>query len=227
MPTGWSITWSTQDWLVPANLFTFADLAPIDALAQLVNAVGGSILPDASAQELIVQPLYPTSPWHWDTATPYADVPASFVATLSGQWEGNFKTDYDGIIVSGQNSGVIGKVKRTGTSGDVQLPPVTDALLCVIAANVERGRIELAKAGKQKTESIRALLLPPGGSGNPGVFPVGSLIQVTESDISTSTGTLTGPTWRGQVMSVQIDAAKGARDAALSVRQTLTVERHS
>jgi hypothetical protein len=227
MPTGWSITWSTQDWLVPANLFTFADLAPIDALAQLVNAVGGSILPDASAQELIVQPLYPTSPWHWDTATPYADVPASFVATLSGQWEGNFKTDYDGIIVSGQNSGVIGKVKRAGTSGDVQLPPVTDALLCVIAANVERGRIELAKAGKQKTESVRALLLPPGGSGNPGVFPVGSLIQVTESDISTSTGTLTGPTWRGQVMSVQIDAAKGARDAALSVRQTLTVERHS
>jgi hypothetical protein len=228
MPTGWSLTWSTQDWLIPANMFTYADLAPIDALAQLVNAVGATILPDALNQELTVQPLYPTSPWHWDTATPYADVPASFVAELAGQWQGNFKTSYNGVVVSGQNSGVVGKVKLTGTAGDVQLPPITDALLCVVAANVERGRIALGKADARKSETIRTPLLPPGGSGNPGVFPVGALLQVTEPDVTSSAGTISGSTWRAQIMSVQIDAAKGSNaGAALSVRQTLSVERHS
>ena len=227
MPFGWSLTWSTQDWLVPAGLFSYADLAPIDALAQLVNAVGACIYPDQSAQELTINPLYPTSPWNWDSASPYADVPASFIAELSGQWEGNFKTDYNGIYVSGQNAGVIGKVKRTGSAGDVLLPTVTDVLLCVTAANVERGRVELAKAGKRKTETIRVPLLPPGGSGNPGVFQPGQLLQISEPDIITSAGTIAGSTWRAQIVSVQIDARhSSAPGSALSVRQTLVVERH-
>lgn len=219
MPTGWTLTWSTQDWLVPAGLFTYADAAPIDALAQLANAVGACIVPAQTAQSLTVQPLYPTSPWNWSSATPYADVPASFICELAGQWEGNFKTDYNGIYVSGQNSGIVGLVKLTGTAGDVLLPTVTDQLLCVQAANVERGRIELAKASKRKTETHRTLLLPPGGSGNPGVFPVGSLVQITEPTAWASGA------WLAQVMAVEISAARSG--SALSVRQTLTLERHA
>lgn len=222
MPLGWTCTWSTQDWLVPAALFSYADLAPIDALAQLVNAVGGSILPDQALQSLTVQPMYPTSPWNWPAATPYADLPSSFIVELSGQWEGNFKTAYNGVYVSGQNSGVVGLVKLTGTAGDVLLPTVTDQLLCVQAANVERGRIELAKADKKKTETIRVPLLPPGGSGNPGVFQPGQLIQITEPS------SWAPAAWRGQVMSVQIDATHSAAPGStLSVRQTLAVERHA
>lgn len=219
MPTGWSLTWSTEDWLVPAGLFTYADAAPIDALAQLANAVGACIVPDRTAQALTVQPLYPTSPWSWSSATPYADVPASFIMELAGQWAGNFKTDYNGIYVSGQNSGIVGLVKRTGSAGDVLLPTVTDQLLCVQAANVERGRIELAKSTKLKTETHRTLLLPPGGSGNPGIFPVGSLVQITEPTAWASSA------WLGQVMAVEISASRSG--SALSVRQTLTLERHA
>jgi hypothetical protein len=222
MPAGWTLTWSTQDWLVPAGFFTYADLAPIDALALLVNAIGGAIVPDPSAQSLTIEPLYPVSPWAWDSASPYADVPASFFTELAGQWEGNFKTAYNGIYVSGQNGGVIGKVKRTGTAGDVLLPTVTDALLCVTAANTERGRIELAKADKRKTETGRMLLLPPGGSGNPGVFMPGQLIQITEPTAWAAAA------WRAQIMSVQISAAHNAApDSSLNTRQVITLERHA
>lgn len=222
MPSGFSLTWSTQDWLVPAGLFTYADLAPIDALAQLVNAIGGSILPDQSAQSLTINPMYQTSPWNWSGATPYADVPASFIAELAGEWQGNFKTAYNGIYVSGQNSGIVGLVKLTGTAGDVLLPTVTDQLLCVQAANVERGRIELAKADKKKNETIRVPLLPPGGSGNPGVFQPGELLQITEPTAWASSS------WLGQIMSCQIDAVHSAAPgSSLSVRQTLVIERHA
>jgi hypothetical protein len=221
MPTGWTCTWSTQDWLVPAGMFTYADLAPIDALAQLANAVGAIIVPDPMDQILTVQPMYPTSPWAWDSATPYADIPSSFIVQLDGQWAGNFKTSYNGVYVSGQNSGVVGLVKLTGSAGDLLLPTVTDGLLCVQAANVERGRIELAKASKQKSETFRTLLLPPGGSGNPGVFPITSLLKITEPTEWASSF------WLGMATSIQIDAVKSAAaNSAQSVRQTIEIDRH-
>ena len=221
MPGGFSLTWSTVDWLVPAGLFSYADLAPIDALALLVNAIGGTIAPDLTAQILTVNPLYPTSPWDWGSATPYADVPASFVAELAGQWQGSFKTTYNGIYVSGQNSGVEGLIKRTGSAGDIQLPPVTDPLIVHIDAARELGRTKLAQADALKLETLRYPLLPPGGSGNPGIFMPGVLIQQTELTEWAATP------WRGQVMTNQIDAVHSAAPgSALSVRQTLTVERH-
>jgi hypothetical protein len=219
MPGGWTLNWNSPDWLVPAGLFTYADLAPIDALAQLCNAIGSTILPDQVDKILTVQPYYPINPWDWSTSTPYADIPASFLTTLSGTFDGPF-TDFNGIVVSGQNGGVAGKIKRTGTDGTPELPPVNDMLICDIVPATERGRIEIAKANKRKTESIRALLLPPGGVDNPGVFQPGQLLKITER------AEWAPAFWYGQVVANSISAAKSeAPNSAMTVGQTITVER--
>lgn len=219
LPDGWTLNWNSPDWPVNAGMFTYADAAPIDAIAQIVNAIGSIILPDRTDKVLTVQPYYPTSPWEWDTATPYADVPASFLGALSGTWDGPFE-DYNGIVVSGQNGGVVGTVKRTGTDSEPQLPPVNDVLICHVDAARERGRIEIAKGNKRKSETIRALLLPPGGEGNPGIFLPGHLLKVTERSEWASSF------WLGQVTGVQIDAQKGnSENNPLLVRQTITLDR--
>jgi len=284
MPTGWTVTWTSPDWLVAANLFTYADLAPISALAQLAASIGSIVVPDPVDQALTIQPTYPLSPWNWGApapanavahtwlashtyaegdivtpptpngrsyialeggnsgaiepatwptdsgesftdggvtwqlvAAPYAKIPKAFWTSISGQWEGNFVAGYNGVYVSGQNSGVSGRVKRAGTDGAALLPSVSDALICHVDAARERGRHELAKADRRKTETLRLPLLPaPAGIGNPGVLQRGQLLQLEEID-----GTL----WLGQVLSVQIDATRSS--TALSVRQTASVERHA
>ncbi|MGH8122999.1 MAG: hypothetical protein ACREPT_09540, partial [Rudaea sp.] len=79
-----------------------------------------------------------------------------------------------------------------------------------------------AKADARKLETIRVPLLPPGGVGNPGVFPRDQLLQITEP------AAWAPASWLGQVIAVQIDAVHSAAPgSALSVRQTLTIERHS
>lgn len=216
--TGWTLVWGAVDWLVPGGTFTYADKTPIEAVAQIVNAIGAVLFCDPETLTLTVQPMYATSPWAWSGATPFASIPNAFWTDLSGQWEGQGTPAFDGVYVSGQNGGVVGLVKLTGTAGANQLPPVNDALIVHTDARRERGRIELAKGLKRKTETIKMpVLLAPASGTNPGIIPPGALIEVAEQDAVDGTP---GPTWLGQVMSVQVDSQKG------KVRQTLAVERH-
>jgi hypothetical protein len=230
MPSGWTVNWNAQDWLVPAGMFSYADLAPIDALAQLANAVGAMILPDPAELMLTVQSLYPDSPWNWGLATPFAEIPKSFWANLAGSRRGAFK-DFNGVYVSGQNGGVVGRVKLTGTDGSTLVPTVTDALLCNIDAARERGRVELAKARALKNETARMpVLLAPAGAGNPGIFLPGQLLRVVDmvsgGTISTYTPSSSTAEWLGIVDSIEISAQKSPqRGSAMVVRQNAVLER--
>ena len=75
----------------------------------------------------------------------------------------------------------------------------------------ERGRIELARAGRIRPQQIQLNLFP--APADPGLIPLGALLEITEGSDA----------HRVQVMGVTIDAQGGD---ALTVRQTLTVERH-
>jgi hypothetical protein len=223
-PDGWTMVWSAPDWLVPAGLFTYADQSPIQSIAQLAAAIGATILPDIEEQTITVLPTYQVSPWDWGTTTPYADIPAAFWTDLSGQWQGQFKNAYNGIFVTGQNSGVAGLIKRTGSDGAIQLPSVTDQLIVHVDAARERGRFELAKADARKTETIKVPLLPaPASDTNPGIFLPGQLVSVTEKNEARTADVA----WKGMITSVQIDAThSSSAGSSMSVRQTLSIERH-
>jgi hypothetical protein len=214
--TGWTLVWNAPDWLVPGSTFTYADKTPIEAVAQIVNSIGAVLYCDPAELTLTVNPMYPTSPWSWSGATPFASIPNAFWTNIDGQWEGQGAPDYNGVYVSGQNGGVVGLVKLTGTDGAKQLPAVNDALITDIDAGRERGRIEIAKGTKQKTETVSMPVLPaPASDVNPGIIPPGSLLEIDEQD---------GSTWRGQAMGVQINAQ---RSSGFSVRQVMPVERHA
>lgn len=212
--SGWTLVWDAVDWLLPGEAFSYADLAPIDAIAQLANSIGAAVITDPAAREIRVAPTHPESPWTWPDAEPYAVIPAAVLTEGSSSWVGGVNAN--GIYVYGENSASGALVKITGTDGASQLPMVVDKLAVTADAQRERGRAALAASGiKRNMQRTVPLFPPPAGSDDPalGVVPLGALLEIEDTD----------ETWRGQAMAVRIDAQRAGR--AMTVRQHITIER--
>jgi hypothetical protein len=206
--TGWTLVWDTVDWLVPGGVFSWQDLPAIQALGELAAAVGARVETSRTALELTVAPRYPVSPWQWGDASPYAILPAHVLSSLGRDAAAG--PNANGVyVVDGAGAGA--QVRITGTGGEVQAPLIVERLLTDPDAIRERGRIELARAGRIRPQQIQLPLFP--SPADPGLIPLGALLQITEGD-SSHTVQVTGTT-------IDFQSAD-----ALSVRQTLTVERH-
>lgn len=208
--TGWSLVWDAVDWLVPGGTWSYADQAPLDALAQLASSIGARIETDRTLLQLGVKPVYEDSPWEWADADPWAILPASILTLGDSRWQGG--PNANGVYVYAGTTGFGALVKITGTAGENSLQMVTDKLLTSADPARERGRQALAAAGKVRLETVTLPLFP--SPADPGLLPLGKLVDVQESP---------SITWRGQVQGVRIDASRSG--GALSVRQILTVER--
>lgn len=214
LPVGWTLVWDAVDWLVPGGTFSYQDLAPIEAIAQVASAIGAAVRSHPSEPTLEVVPTYPVSPWAWDEAAPYAVLPAGVLGDGSSSWQGGVNPN--GIFVYAQNAPTGARVVLAGTDGAIQLPMVVDPLLVHADAQRERGRHELASAGKARTVQRTVPLFPspvPEGMPELGVVRPGVLLELQDPD----------ETWLGMVTAVRIDAQRSGR--ALSVRQHLTIER--
>jgi hypothetical protein len=212
-PTGWTVIWDAVDWLVPGGTWTYNDLTPIAAIQELARQIGASVLTDPDALNIRVEPRYPEKPWTWDTATPYAILPAAALEAINGEWRGG--NNANGIYVYAKNSASGAFVRLTGSAGDVSPPGqsvITEMLLVDSGAQAQRGTQELARAGKAQRETIPVPLLPPPTM--PGLIPLQALLELTDE---------TGSTYRGQVMATQIQATRSG--SAISVRQNITIER--
>ena len=209
-PYGWTLLWQTVDWLVPAGTFTYQDLAPIDALSRVAASVGAAVITDPSDLSITVQPHYPVSPWSWDNTSPYAIIPASILTQGDGSWQGGINAN--GVYVYSENAGFGALVLIDGTDGAKQIPMVVDRMTISADPVRERGRIELGRAGRIKTETRVIPLFPAPAA--PGLIPLGQLLEIADSATES---------WVGQVMSVRINADRAG--SAISVRQTLGLER--
>lgn len=209
--TGWTLAWEAVDWLLPGDTWSYQDATAIQALGQLASAIGARIETARATLDLTVSPRYPASPWAWGAATPYAIIPVGMLLSKTGTWAGGANSN--GVYVTtGAGSGAL--VRIDGTGGELQAGLIVERLLVTADAQRERGRIELAAAGKIRQHTITLPLFAP--PAEPGLIPVGALLQIT--DPAEPDGS-----WRAQVMGVTIDATRGDGD---SVRQTLTLERH-
>jgi hypothetical protein len=56
LPGDWTLVWDAVDFLVPGGTFGYQDLAPIDAIAQVANAIGAHVLSDPADLTLSVVP---------------------------------------------------------------------------------------------------------------------------------------------------------------------------
>lgn len=210
--TGVDLDWGIADWLVPAGAWSHMG-TPLSAVQAIAEAAGGYVNSHRSAPTLLVRHPYPTlpggipgGPWNWGGAFA-ADVELAPDAIITSSIERRDGPDLDGIYVSGANQGVLGLVRRTGTTGSKLAAMVTDPLITANAAAQQRGLSVLGQSGPKHIVQISMPILTSGA--NPGVLDVGQLVQINES-----------VPWRGRVRSVGVQASMP------TARQQITLERH-
>jgi len=199
--TGYTITWGLTDWLVPAEVYSVVNATPMQQLLKIANAAGGVVHSDPAATTISLLPWYSVVPWSWGGATVDAALPT--YSSKSSQHES--KHQYNGAYVSGETQGVTCLIKRTGTDGADQPQMQVDPLITATEAGLQRGTKILADSGNRSLETLEAPLFD-----NPGLLTPGMLISVTDK----------WETWKGKVISVQINARRPI------VNQTLGVLRY-
>ena len=167
VPIGWSVDWGLTDWLVPAGVFAHQG-THISALNAVVQAAGGYLQPHRTAATLRVLPMYPSAPWAWGAVTPDFELPADVTTRESIQWVE--KPSYNRVFVSGQQTGVLGQVTRTGTAGDLLAQTVVDPLITHADAARQRGIAVLSDTGRIATVGLSLPVLAETGVIEPGKF---------------------------------------------------------
>lgn len=208
LPIGWALDWQLSDWLVPAGAWSYAGKSPMAAIGAIAAAAGGYVQGAAAAKTVTVAHRYPTAPWGWAGLTPDVSLPIDVLTQLGTEWQP--RQPANNVYVSGRDQGVLVRVQRDGTAGDISLPLVVDPLITEVVAGRQRGTAEIANSLRHSTE---ALALPL-DAGTGGLILPGKLIEVT--------GDAGGP-WRGLVRATSISAG---RQGGLSVRQQIDIERH-
>jgi hypothetical protein len=211
--TGYSLDWQLIDslgWLMPADTWSYSELTPIQVIQNIVQGAGGYVNSHPADKQLLVKAKYPTPYWEWPTATGLLTIPRSFVKRQSLEW--HEKPAYNGVYVSGENTGVTAFVKRTGTAGEFQAPMFVNPMISAASAARNKGMSILSAGGKQATVSLDLPMEASLGLVSPGV-----MVEVTNGGLGTA------PAWRGIVRSSSVAANWGR---GLTVNQSLRVERH-
>lgn len=203
--TGFIASWESPSWLIPADVFGYIDKAPLAGISELVNSVGGVIIPHQTDNSFTVKPYYPISPWNWGVATPDVFMTENQFFTMDTEWIP--QESPDSIYVYGEEKGVGVKCVKQGTAGLVTLPTVTDKHITDTIAGTERGRIEVAKNGFKEIIPVTTYI-----DAN-GIIMPQKLMEVTDT---------LGGTWRGMVIGTSISVKRNGN----AVIQALQIERH-
>lgn len=213
--TGFTSTYDTVDWNVPAGAWFYDASTPLDAISALAEASGGVVQSDPAALAMRVRAAYPASPWDWRTTQPDHVLQEDIVLTESLQMRS--APLYDAVVVTGElaGKGVTCKVRKSGEEGRLYAQQVSSPLITVSAAGAERGRNILCDRGEQAAVDLTVpLFAKPLKAGEVGLLLPLDLVEVVGAN----------GTWHGQCESLRIEVS--ADDRAVVIEQTATLERH-
>lgn len=207
LPNDWSIDFGLDDWIVPANTFSYSKKSPIEAINSLVGSAGGFVQSDRVNKKLLIKKRYPVSMWDMAKTTPNIEMPEAFTLTLASSeqyaWEEN------SVYLSGGTKGVLANVKRTGTSGNKPLPMIVDPLFTDPIICRQRGIAELSAAMSRYDQRLSMGLSADLG----GIIEPGLIVKLTDGE----------EPWIGLSTSVEIRSSFSGD--GLSVRQNVGFER--
>jgi len=155
--SGTNLDWKLIDelgWIVPVESLSYAELAPIDAIKQVVDAGGGFIYSQKAGNTLTILPRYQKG--YWDTMTVDDHdilLSESLVMQQNIKQNDEYKADFNAITVVNSRTGESLKVQQRGTSGDVPLETVKGPLFNVVSG-ASFGKNELVKANIQELHTF-------------------------------------------------------------------------
>ncbi|MCB5226182.1 hypothetical protein JAO78_005070 [Alishewanella sp. 16-MA] len=201
--TGWTLDYQMTAYNVPAGAFSYQNKTKMEAIAQVVSAIGGMLYADGATNTLIVSPRWPVVPWATTLAVPDIAVHDDVILQYNSTPQVN--PLYNKVFVRGEQQGVMCGVRRTGTAGDVIAPDIVDPLITDNQAARMRGTAELADSGYKDEISI--------------VLPVMASLPPCLP------GSLLGVVWQTDNYKATVDSlsirAERTSDGAITVRQTV------
>lgn len=214
LKTGFSLDWMFPDelgWPMPANTWSFTNLSPIEVVNQIVQGAGGFVNSHPLNKSLIIRPEYFSGFWEWDAEIPDLILPRALIRSQSLKW--TEKPLYNGVYVSGENTGVTALVRKLGTMGDFQAPAYVNPMISHNIAARLKGTSILSSGGKQASVSLEMPM-----EQSVGLITPGMLIEVVSAGVGPAK-----PSWRGAITSTSISASWSD---TLKVSQSVDVERH-
>ncbi|TCB75516.1 hypothetical protein E0H89_11265 [Acinetobacter sp. ANC 3781] len=202
-----TLDWKLIDdlgWIVEKESLSYTELAPIDAIKQVVDAGGGFIYSQKEGNTLSILPRYLKGYWDGMTVNDYDILLSeSMVMQQNIKQNDEYIADFNAITVVNSRNGESLKVQQRGTSGDVPLESATGPLFNVVSG-ASYGKNELVKANIQELHTFSDI---------PVSFDIGEMLP--------------GKTiaFNGQWWGV-IDGVSGSFSHA-KVNETITVERIS
>ncbi len=155
--SGTNLDWKLIDelgWIVPVESLSYAELAPIDAIKQVVDAGGGFVYSQKAGNTLTILPRYQKGYWDTMTVDDYDILLSeSLVMQQNIKQNDEYIADFNAITVVNSRSGESLKVQQRGTSGDVPLETVTGPLFNVVSG-ASYGKNELVKANIQELHTF-------------------------------------------------------------------------
>ena len=194
LPEGYSLTVTLSDWTIPANVFQYENLTPIEALIRIAQSCGGRVYADKVNKIIYAIPKWPRKPWDWNAA---ADVTLPSSYTLKENLKQQEGFEYEAIMVAGGvDSGIVAICKRTGTGGLTHAPSVVDTLIVHLDAATPRAIQELADHWPMKSYTLELpLQATPAGAG---LIEPGTVIDFADGE---------DEGFRGLVVGVSISAS--------------------
>lgn len=200
--TGVDLDWQITDWTVPANAWSHQG-TPLSAVLRIAEAAGAVVRSHRTEPKLIVAPRYKAMPWEWATNTADIRIPAQIITQDTLQPV--IGPAYNAVNVIGVLGGKHIDVVRSGTTGNIRAPFITDSLITDIEAGRMRGKSVIGDSVIRFRQPITVPLLS-----ELGLVQQGLLLDVTEPDSS----------WRGITRSISLSVA------GPTIRQDLIVERY-
>lgn len=155
--SGTTLDWKLIDelgWIVQIESLSYAELAPIDAIKQVVDAGGGFIYSQKAGNTLTILPRYQKGYWDSMTVDDYDILLSeSLVMQQNIKQNDEYIADFNAITVVNSRSGESLKVQQRSTSGDVPLETVTGPLFNLVSG-ASYGKNELVRANIQELHTF-------------------------------------------------------------------------
>lgn len=203
--TGWAISSTLVDWLIPAGTLAIDKMAPLAVIKKIAEAVGGFVRPDPKTKTIYVAPKYKVAPWRVKRSDADMVLPAAMIIKDAGVWDGREKAD--SVHITG---GISLFAKREGTAGALSVGDINEPLITEVDAGRARAIYEVGRAGRWEKHSLS---LPLFENEVPGLIVPGMIIAVDDSS-----------SWVAFVASTAIRAEWSAK--GLVVRQQVSLERY-
>ena len=158
--SGTELDWKLIDdvgWIIATESLSYAELAPMDAIKQVVEAGGGFIYSQKSGNTLSILPRYKKGYWDAMAVDDYDIlIPQSIVIQQTIEQNKDYIADYNAINVVNSRSGNSLTVRQRDTAGDIPLEAVTGPMFDVVSG-ASFGKMELIKANIQEFHTLSGL----------------------------------------------------------------------